>query len=125
MKRPKKSSENETETIQLDDQTIQLVRHLRQRFREQFGREPGPGYPVFFDPNAPEPRPLNPAEVATQMVQAMKAAAIPAELIYAYAKTGMLVAEHNEDRWSVDDLAEWRAAIEEYRQKQARGEAPT
>jgi hypothetical protein len=29
------------------------------RFKEKFGREPGPGDPVFIDPNADTPKQLN------------------------------------------------------------------
>jgi HEPN domain-containing protein len=36
-----------------------LLRAQRENFREKFGRDPGPEDPVFFDPEADEPRPLS------------------------------------------------------------------
>ncbi|MFI2747265.1 hypothetical protein ACH5BA_13310 [Kitasatospora sp. NPDC018623] len=44
-----------------DSQTGQglqdAVQRQLARFREKFGREPGPDDPLFFDPDADEPRP--------------------------------------------------------------------
>lgn len=44
-----------------------LLEEHRQAFREKFGREPGPGDPVFFDPDADEPRRLDPVKVRREM----------------------------------------------------------
>lgn len=35
------------------------LREQLERFREKFGREPGPQDPIFFDPDASEPTPLD------------------------------------------------------------------
>lgn len=44
-----------------------FLRVLQEHFREKFGRDPGPEDPVFFDPEADEPRPLS-QEKIDQMV---------------------------------------------------------
>ena len=50
----------------------------------------------------------------TAVLAAMKKAALPAELMYAYKKTGFLVMESMRGQYSAEDLAEWNAAIAEY-----------
>jgi hypothetical protein len=112
-------------TIPLTEPAMEALAKQRERFRLKFGREPGPNDRVFFDPNAAEPREMNPAEVASAMVRAMEKAGIDPAKIYAYAKTGMIVSEENSDNWSEEDLAEWRGAIDEYRVKQPPDEPPS
>jgi hypothetical protein len=92
----------------------------REAFRRKFGRDPGPEEPLFFDENADEPRFMGPegqAEVEAGLVAAMTEAGIDPAYIYAYSKTGMIVTEANQGQWSEEDLAEWRAAFEEYRSR--------
>ena len=65
---------------------------LRQRkaFIEKFGREPGPDDPVFFDPDANTPQPLDLEGYENDLAEAMAAAGIDPRLIYASRKTGLL-----------------------------------
>ena len=51
------------------------------------------------------------------MIQAMKAAGIDPAMIYAAEQTGRLVSEDNQHLLSDMELAEWHAAVEEYRAK--------
>ncbi len=88
-------------------------------FRQKFGREPGPGDPVFFDPDADQPEPLSALKMEEEMVRAATAAGVEPAIIFAYSKTGMFVTEHNVDQWSAEDLEEWDAAIEEGRRAAA------
>ncbi len=69
-----------------------------QRFREKFGRDPGPDDPVFFDPDADTPQEL-------------------AEKVYAYRKTGLIVTEQNWGLLSKEQQQEWEAAIAEYEER--------
>ncbi|MGE5547482.1 MAG: hypothetical protein ACM33T_11330 [Solirubrobacterales bacterium] len=39
---------------------IGVLEHRRSEFERKFGRAPRPGEPLFFDPNASEPRRLPP-----------------------------------------------------------------
>jgi hypothetical protein len=50
-----------TRTVHLSPAGVAALKQQLEAFREKFGREPGAGDPVFFDPTAAEPRPL-PAE---------------------------------------------------------------
>ena len=96
-----------TKAIPLSPEVRELLGMQLEKFREKFGRDPGPNEPIFFD--AP---PTEHAEF--HMVQAMQTAGIPPELIYAYEKTGLLVTGTNQHLIPEKDLEEWDAAIEEY-----------
>jgi UDP-N-acetylglucosamine transferase subunit ALG13 len=96
-------------SLPLTDEMKTVLEEQRQKFIVKFGREPGPGDPVFFDAPPVE-------QVEFQMVQAMQKAGIDPAIIYAYEKTGgLLVTEQNQHLISDRDLATWQAAIEEYR----------
>jgi hypothetical protein len=49
------------------------------------------------------------------MVNAMKEANTPVELIYAYLKCGFLVTRWNKGQFTKNELKEWGKAVEEYR----------
>ena len=85
-----------------------------QRFREKFGRDPGPDDPVFFDPDADTPQELAGDRVDSEIVDAMVKAGIEPEKIYAYRKTGLIVTEQNWGLLSKEQQQEWEAAIAEY-----------
>ncbi|MDR1613171.1 MAG: SEC-C domain-containing protein [Planctomycetota bacterium] len=85
------------------------------RFRERFGRDPGPDDPIFFD----QP-PLEHFEF--QALQDMRRAGLAPELVYAFEKTGLLVTEKNRDLIPEKDIEEWNAAIAEYFEKRESGE---
>ena len=70
----------------------------REAFIEKFGREPGPDDPVFFDPDADTPEPLDLEGYEKDLADAMVAAGIDPRLIYASRKTGLLVTEENLDK---------------------------
>jgi len=42
------------------------------RFREKFGRDPGPFDPVFFDPSKDEPTPFSTDYAESQTLEAMR-----------------------------------------------------
>lgn len=86
----------------------------REAFIEKFGREPGPDDPVFFDPDADEPRELDLESYEKDLAEAMAAARIDPRLIYASRKTGLLVTEDNLDKLAEGALEEWNAALDEY-----------
>ena len=109
-----KRKKGHTRNIRLNEEAIDALKEQRARFRQKFGRDPGPGDLVFFDPDAEEPRPIDTDKVETEMLSAMEAAEIDPALIHAYRRTGMLVTEANRDQWSQEDLAEWYAALDEY-----------
>lgn len=86
-------------------------------FREKFGREAGPDDPVFFDPDASEPKLLDLEQVQNETIQAMVKAGIDPAIIYAHRRTGLIVSTENQHLISPEDLEEWYAAVAEYREK--------
>jgi hypothetical protein len=105
-------------TVKLDPESMDMMQHQLQAFREKFGREPGPGDPIFFDPDADTPQPFRLEKFLEESTEAMVAAGIRPEIIYAHRKTGgLIVTEENQEKLSAEDIAEWEAAIDEYFEK--------
>ena len=86
-------------------------------FRKKFGRDPRPDDPIFFDPDAKEPVPLNPQQYERDMIETMAQAGINPVFIYAFKRTGRIVTESNRHRLTEKELQEWNDAINEYQQK--------
>ena len=101
-------------TVRLDPTQRELLDRQREAFRARFGRDPGPQDPVFFNPKADHPRPLDEESLVATITDAMKAAGIDPAKIHAYRRTGMLVTRENLGQWSTEDLDEWQAALDEY-----------
>ncbi len=86
-------------------------------FRKKFGRDPFPDDPIFFDPDANEPVPLNPQQYEQAMIETMSQAGIDPAFIYAFKRTGRIVTESNRHRLTEKELRQWNDAIDEYRHK--------
>lgn len=88
----------------------------RERFREKFGREPGPNDPIFFDPEKDVPTPLGREFVAKAQLEKIAAleriGASPA-VIHALKVTGLLIAQEAYPNVPDDRLAEWLSGLEE------------
>ena len=105
-------------TVKLDPESMDMMQQQLQAFREKFGREPGPDDPIFFDPDADTPQPFRLEKFLEESTEAMVAAGIRPEIIYAHRKTGgLIVTEENQEKLSAEDIAEWEAAIDEYFEK--------
>jgi len=77
----------------------QFLKAQQQRFREKFGREPGPSDPVFFDPDAPNPVPMSAVKVQAEL-EAMRKAGTPPQIAYAYKRTGgLLLRDDMREHW--------------------------
>ena len=88
----------------------------RRAFIEKFGREPGPGDPILFDPDADTPTPMDPDRVFAGTIMAMIKTGTRHELIYGFIRTGgMIFTAETAHLWAAEDLALWDKAIEEYR----------
>lgn len=94
------------------------VEELRRRFREKFGRNPGPNDPLFFDPQASEPIPISRESLnqiwehlATTLLEAGK---ITPQAAYAMKKTGLLVTDATAHLMSDAERNAWHAAKDEY-----------
>ena len=112
-------------TISLSPEAQAVIEHQLAAFRKKFGREPGPTDPVFFDPDADEPRPISQQtqdENERGIVEAMATAGIDPALIYAFKKTGRIVTATNKQLLSEQEMVEWEDAIDEYHRKVESGE---
>lgn len=96
-------------------QTILLAQ--RDAFRQKFGREPGPDDPVFFDPAADRPAPMNDEVVDQWLLEALQKAGVDRALIHAYQKTGRLVTVDNKRFLTKRELKEWTDAVLEWRRR--------
>jgi hypothetical protein len=111
------AGENCIDDTQLAGGAESMKKQLK-AFRKKFHRDPGPYDPIFFDPDADSQQPPSEANVAamfTEMIDAAKEADISPAYIYAMRKTGRMVTERNKHFLSAEDLAEWVAAIEEFK----------
>jgi hypothetical protein len=88
-------------------------------YREKFGRDPEPNDPIMFDPDADTPVPIKPEKLRRIIVEAFKHTFINPAIIYAFEKTGFFISEDNQHLFSKKDIAEWNAAIEEWKRIQA------
>jgi hypothetical protein len=113
-KRPKHKAPMSAEARKVMEQQLE-------KFRQKFGRDPGPEDPVFFDAGADMPHLVDQEKAEEALLMAMTAAGLDPELIYAIQRTGRFVTEENSQLLSEEDLVEWQAAIEEYRQLQRTG----
>lgn len=93
--------------------TDKILKKQLRAFRKKFGRDPGPGDPLFFDPDADTPQPISRAVMEEGMREVAKL--LPPDIAYAYLKTdGLLLTVENEHLMAPEDLEAWHAAIEEY-----------
>ena len=90
-----------------------LLQEQRLAFIAKFGREPGPGDPVFFDPDADTPTEMSPVKAEADMLAALQKAGAPPEVTYAFRKTGLL-GFGDQSAWPPDRRKEWDDAIREY-----------
>jgi hypothetical protein len=91
-----------------------MLQAQSRRFEEKFGRPPGPGDPLFFDPDADEPQPFSLLGIEDETVAMLEAAGISAAWIYAHQHTDGLLPRHDGSFNSESDRAEWQEAVDRY-----------
>ena len=111
----KKRARTEKREVEVERKTMKALEDQKELFQKKFGREPGPGDPIFFDPDADTPIPLDEDVIRTGITKAMASAGIDPALIYAFHRTGLIISEENVHLMSPEDLAEWQAALDEYK----------
>lgn len=74
--------------IRMDRDQAALVEVQVRRFEEKFGRPPGPDYPLFFDPDASQPRPMSLPGLEAATTGMLEAAGICPAWIYACQHAG-------------------------------------
>ena len=109
-----------TRTVKMNPETMAIVQSQIQKFREKFGREPGPNDPLFFNPEALKPEPFRIDEFQEETEKAMVLAGIRPEIIYAFRKTGLVVTEDNYGKLPKSAQVEWTLAMEEYFEMESR-----
>jgi hypothetical protein len=80
-------------TVQLTEEGAEIFKLQEQFFREKFGRDPGPEDPIFFDPEADEPRPLSKEQIEKleALTEEFGASDISKRMAAAKIKAGMAV----------------------------------
>lgn len=89
------------------DEVAAALSRRRDDFRRKFGRDPQPGDPVFFDPDADEPIPIHEDSFTEELVGKI-AKTVGIDAAYAAARTGgliltednrHLISSFDQDRW--------------------------
>ena len=106
--------ENCQQKFPIDPKLGDLLKRQEQTFIEKFGRLPGPDDPVFFDPTADTPQPINDEVVDQLLLEAMHKAGVHPAVIHAYQETGLLVTKDNRKSLSKTDRKAWDDAIDEW-----------
>ena len=98
-----------------EKQLREMMVRQAERFRDKFGRDPGPEDPIFFDPDADEPRPRDPDTVTRDMTEGLRQAGtqtgVDPALIEAWCELGYVVTEDNRHLFSAGDVAAWDEAV--------------
>jgi hypothetical protein len=114
--------------LKLSPDAMDMLQRQRERFREKFGRDPGPRDPIFFDPDASEPVRMPGVDMKADVLDALRKAGTPPEIAYAYRKTDLLSLGGDMSLWPKDRVKEWEAAVAEYhlieQARKDRGPAP-
>jgi hypothetical protein len=113
----KRRKKYRSKTVPLSAEALQAIEEQRRRFREKFGREPGPDDPVFFDPDADTPQFISLAqqdEIMSRILSVASRVGIQPEIIYAMKKTDRIVTQANWHLLTDEEQREWQDAIDEY-----------
>jgi integrase len=103
--------------IPLSPEALEAIERQLEAFRRKFGRDPNDNDPILFDPDADEPVPLSEEKYERMMIEAMAEVGISQAMIFAFERTGRIVAEENKHLLTSEELREWNDAIEEYQHK--------
>lgn len=87
----------------MNEEMIDAMRRQRELFVEKFGREPGPDAPVFFDPDAEEPQPMQEPDW-DEIFAALDAAGIDRAIGEAWRELGYIVTEQNRHAFSAQQV---------------------
>jgi hypothetical protein len=120
---PFSKSARPQEQIDVPHDLAEALKALDEPFHSKFGREPGSGDPLFFDPDRDQPQPPTKEQqkaIIAAMHQIMLKAGIDPAFAYAFRKTGLLLTEDNIDLLTAADLTEWNDAIAEFKTAKGR-----
>jgi hypothetical protein len=100
--------------VHMDKGTVAAFQAQFRMFEEKFGRPPGPGDPVFFDPDADEPRPMPMEGAQETTISMLEAAGVCPAWIYVYQHTKGLLPLFDGSFASERDREEWDDMVAEY-----------
>ena len=103
-----------SEEENIDPRLVERLTRLRAEFIARFGREPRADEPLIFDPASDVPVPFRHANVKPKVHAAMVAAAVPAHILYAYERTGLLLSKEAASNAAPEKLDAYRAAMDEF-----------
>ena len=72
--------------VPMTPRVYEALLEQRKAFIEKFGREPGQGDPVFFDPDKDIPTPIDPERLDADLEKALQDAGIDPEKAEAFRK---------------------------------------
>lgn len=108
-----------SESIHLPEHVVGLLREQRQLFVEKFGREPGAGDPIFFDPEADTPLEISPEQDLAEFRDICRRAGVDDSYADAYEEVGYLVTDLNRHMFSLEEIDAFLAALDRSRNRRA------
>lgn len=102
---------NISRSVPINNELMSLLEVQLQRFKETFGRDPGPNDPVFFEHFYMHE---TPEYIDDVMLEIMDKVGIDEAYKYAYKKTGRIVTEINKSLVPDIEIKEWMDAVNEY-----------
>ncbi|MBS0240376.1 MAG: hypothetical protein JSR89_18340 [Proteobacteria bacterium] len=112
MKKKSRRGKRSADSLSMDPREI--IQQQVEAFKSKFGRPPKPDEPLIFDPSKDQPTPMETDALRKEILEAMKIAGTPPEIVYAYTKTGLLLNSTWRDTYPPEIVTEWDAAIEDY-----------
>jgi hypothetical protein len=104
----------DAKVVRMDADAAVMLRAQTAAFEEKFGRPPGPDDPVFFDPDAEQPRPMPLAGLERSTTAMLAAASICGAWIYASQHTDGLLPRPDGSFNTDADAQEWHDAVDGY-----------
>ena len=96
-------------SIKLNAQLMEVIEKQHQRFIDTYGREPGPGDPIFFEQYL-----YSDEEYENKLIEILEQINVDPAIIYAFRKTQRIVTLENRDMLTDLELKEWKQAVDEY-----------
>lgn len=107
-------STRDGDMVHMPPAAADAIRAQYRRFEEKFGRPPGPGDPIFFDPDSDEPAPLSLLGAERESTALLESAGIHPAWIYANQHTGGLLPRSGGTFADQANTRDWDQAVERY-----------
>jgi hypothetical protein len=106
-------------SVFISPEAVEMLRQQQRSFREKFGREMGPGDPVFFDPDADEPITLSADRYNELFIEAAEGIEDPElrALALASADVGYMVTEENQHLFTAHEVEAFGVAVSHRRRE--------